>query len=265
MDPWINLTKYLSKQLINRTVTLILSNQNVNMAIKLTRTKHQSYTVSDKLRIISFAKQHGNCAAERELGVSESNVRLWRKSKENLEKTPRLKQSNRGKKAAWPELEVDLIKWITEKRNNGLTILPSLVRLKALNMTKHEKYGIPPGQFKAGNHWCQCFMKWNGISCTAASRWLWGENSSQTVQLSSACYCQQTNPLTFEMPPNRTICNSGEKTIKICTTGNEKNRITVLLACAGDRSKLRPMVIFNKHGVIAAQENSWMDGEIMKT
>lgn len=82
------------------------------------------------------------------------------------------------------------------------------------------------------------------------------------------------NPLTFEMPPNRTICNSGEKTIKICTTGNEKNCITVLLACAGDRSKLRPMVIFkrkalpkvaNKHGVIAAQENSWMDGEIMKT
>ena len=37
----------------------------------------------------------------------------------NLEKIPRLKRANRGKKAAWPELEVDLLEWITEKRNNG--------------------------------------------------------------------------------------------------------------------------------------------------
>ena len=61
------------------------------MATKLTTVKRQSYTVSDKLRIIQFAEQHGNRAAEREFGVSESNVRLWRKSKENLEKMPRLK------------------------------------------------------------------------------------------------------------------------------------------------------------------------------
>ena len=59
--------------------------QYFDMATKLTAGKRQSYTVSDKLRIIQFAEQNGNCAAEREFGVSESNVRLWRKSKENLE------------------------------------------------------------------------------------------------------------------------------------------------------------------------------------
>ena len=58
-------------------------------------------------------------------------------------------------------------------------------------------------------------------------------------------------------------------------TGYEKNHITVVLTCAGDGSKLRPMVIFkrktlrkvaNKHRVvIAAQENGWMDAEGMKT
>ena len=102
------------------------------MASKLTTAKRQSYTVSDKLRIIQFAEQNGNRAAEREFGVSESSVRLWRKSKENLEKMPRLnwlKRANRGKKAAWSELEIDLLAWITEKRNNGLAILPSLVLL----------------------------------------------------------------------------------------------------------------------------------------
>ena len=123
------------------------------MATKLTTVKRQSYTVSDKLRIIQFAEQHGNHAAKHEFGVSESNVRLWRKSKENLEKMPRLKRANRGKKAAWLELEVDLLAWITEKRNNGLAILPSIVRLKALELAKNKKYRIPERHFKADNHW----------------------------------------------------------------------------------------------------------------
>ena len=118
---------------------------NISMAMELTATKRQSYTVSDKLRIINFVEQHGNRAPEREFGVSKSNVRLWRKSKENLEKMPRLKRANRGKNAAWPGLETDLLGWITEKRNNGLAILPLLVRLKALEMAKDEKYRIPAG------------------------------------------------------------------------------------------------------------------------
>ena len=92
-----------------------LLHQNVNMATILTATTRQSYTVSEKLGIVNYAEQNGNCAAEREFGVSESNVRLWRKSKENLEKTPRLKRANRGKTTAWPELEVDLLSWITKR------------------------------------------------------------------------------------------------------------------------------------------------------
>ena len=36
---------------------------------------------------------------------------------------------------------------------------------------------------------------------------------------------------------------------KIVTTGNEKNHATVLLACAGDGSKLRSMVVFKRKTV----------------
>lgn len=85
-------------------------------------------------------------------------------SKENLENMPRLKRANHGKKAASPELEVNLLAWITEKRNNGLAILPYLVHLKALELVKDKKYNIPDKQFKAGNHWCQRFMKRNALS-----------------------------------------------------------------------------------------------------
>ena len=97
-------------------------------------TKRQSYTTSEKLKIIQFAEEHGNRAAQREFGIAESNVRLWRKSKENLQKMPRLQRADRGRKAAWPRLEQDLMAWITEKRNNGLAILPAMVRLKAFEI-----------------------------------------------------------------------------------------------------------------------------------
>ena len=81
-------------------------------------------------------------------------------------------------------------------------------------------------------------------------------------------------PLCFDMPQSRTINNVGEKTVKIRTTGNEKNHVTVVLACAADGSKLKPVVIFNRktlpklkntHGVVvSAQHKGWMDTERMK-
>ena len=51
------------KQLIEETTCEIVT--IAIMAMKLTTVKRQSYTVSDKLRIIQFAEQHGNRAAER--------------------------------------------------------------------------------------------------------------------------------------------------------------------------------------------------------
>jgi len=64
------------------------------------------------------------------------------------------------------------------------------------------------------------------------------------------------------------------RTVKIRTMGNEKNRVTVVLASCGDGFKVKLMVIFkrkivpkinNKHGVaVSAQEKGWMDLDQMK-
>jgi hypothetical protein len=45
--------------------------------------KNNSYTALYKLKVIRFAEQFGNRAAEREFGILESNVRYWRKQKED--------------------------------------------------------------------------------------------------------------------------------------------------------------------------------------
>lgn len=124
--------------------------------------KRQSSMRSEKLKIIQFAEAHGNRAAQREFG--ESSVRLWRTSKEKLQKMRRLQRADHGRKAAWPRLKQDLMAWITEKWNNGLAILQAMVRLKAFKISKDQKYEIPAGQLKASNHWCQRFMKRNGLS-----------------------------------------------------------------------------------------------------
>ena len=52
---------------------------------------------------------------KREFGIAESNVRLWRESKENLQKMPRLQRADHGRKAPWPRLEQDLMAWIMAK------------------------------------------------------------------------------------------------------------------------------------------------------
>jgi hypothetical protein len=71
--------------------------------------KNNSYTASYKLKVISFAEQFGNRAAEREFGILESNVRYWREQKEDQDlhkknphilRTPLLQRPNWKKKYA---------------------------------------------------------------------------------------------------------------------------------------------------------------------
>ena len=69
-----------------------------HMATKLTATKHRSYTLCEKLRIIEFGKQNGNRAADCQFGVCASNI-----TKKNLQKLPQLKRVIQGKKPASPE------------------------------------------------------------------------------------------------------------------------------------------------------------------
>lgn len=92
--------------------------------------------------------------------------------------------------------------------------------------------------------------------------------------LSSTWYCYGWNTNIWQ-PPNRTIYNTGEKASKIRTMGNKRNRVTVMLTCVGDGSKLKPTVIFkrrtipkfvNKHAVlIAVWEQGLKDTKGMKT
>ena len=80
-------------------------------------------------------------------------------------------------------------------------------------------------------------------------------------------------PVFFDMQGNTTGVTKGMKSILFRGTGNEKNRITGMLAVTADGGKLPPYVIlkrktipkesFPEGVVIRCQEKGWMTTELM--
>ena len=73
-------------------------------------SKRSSYSANFKLKVIQFAKEHGNKAAAREFGPPPTSamIRRWRTEEEELSKLPRMKRAARGKSATWLNLEANL-------------------------------------------------------------------------------------------------------------------------------------------------------------
>ena len=74
---------------------------------------------------------------------------------------------------------------------------------------------------------------------------------------------------------NSTVSEKEVKSVSILTTGHEKDRFTVMLACLGDGTKLLPYVIFKrktlpknanfpKEVIVRCQEKGWMDQGLLQ-
>ena len=53
-------------------------------------------------------------------------------------------------------------------------------------------------------------------------------------------------PLWMDMPGETTVAHTGERSIRIRTTGHVKGRFTVCLSAMADRKKLNPFVVFKE-------------------
>ena len=126
-----------------------------------TGKKRASYTAAYKLQVIEFAESKGNRAAARDFKISETNVRLWRKTKDVIKRQRKTaKAPGRGSKVHHPELEKQLIQYIHERVAQGHAVSMVEIRLKALHLTKELE---PDSTFKASTNWCYFFMKRHGL------------------------------------------------------------------------------------------------------
>ena len=77
----------------------------------------------------------------------------------------------------------------------------------------------------------------------------------------------------FDCPANRTVDETGTKTVSILTTVHEKMTFTCILACAANGDQLKPLIIFKRKTlpkgnfpsdvVVCANEKGWMNENIM--
>ena len=154
------------------------------------------------------------------------------------------------------------------------------------------KENDPNSTFKASPNWCFLFMKRNKISIrrrTTIAQRLPDAYQDSLIEYQRYILklrkCHQypdafianadQTPLTFDIPCTQTMAFKGEKTITLKSTGNEKNRFTVMLGAYGDGTKMPPYVIFKRktlpknvvwpEGVIVrTQEKKWMDANLTK-
>jgi predicted Holliday junction resolvase-like endonuclease len=116
-----------------------------------------SYSVAFKLNVITFAKEHGNMVDERHFGPpqTEKMIRTWRKQEEELLKLENNKHLCQAHAAKWPKLESEVKKWITDHRNNGISVSTKIIICKARRWVVTHNINDSVGT----EAWCYCFMK----------------------------------------------------------------------------------------------------------
>ncbi len=235
------------------------------------------------MTVVKYAEEHGKRAAARKFEVATSSVCLWCVQKNELEKMPRKKMARRGKAAAHPDIEKELVNYILESRSAGLAVATAVVRIKAKEIARQR--GIT--DFKASPGWCFRFLRRHNISIrrrTHISQKLPSDYDDKLLSFQK--FVIQTRkrlnpplhlignadqtPLTFDIPSNTTLNVKGASTVSVQTTGHEKSRFTVMLCCMADGTKLPPYIVFKRKtrpkGVtfpqgahVRFQEKGWMD------
>ncbi|GFV35830.1 pogo transposable element with KRAB domain [Trichonephila clavipes] len=236
-----------------------------------------------KLNAVEKANEVRNREAARFFNVDESNIRLWRRNKTNFENCDIRKRADRRGKPHWPELEPEINKWILKERDDGKAVSTVSIRMKARVIAREMNIV----NFSGGTTWCYRFMKRNNLVVQRSDRnYLMTGGKNLTTFLT---FCKQIIvennftedlifnmdevPLSFDIPPTRTVDVQGASFIPINTTGNERTSFTVVLCCAANGLKSPPMLIFKRKTLpkenfpkcveIRANENGWMNEQIM--
>ena len=251
--------------------------------------KRFSYSVQFKRKVAKVAEKIGNRHAGRKFDVNEANIRLWRKEIETLRKAKSSSRApGRGRKAELPDVEKELTSIVHERRQAGCAINTVELRIQALKIAKRLYPDIP---FKASAKWCYRFMKRNDISVRKRTsiaqrlpedyetkliefqRYVIKMRKRRRYKIGDIANADQT-PLTFDLPSTQTLDFKGADSVTIKSTGNEKNRFTVMLGAYGDGRKMPPYVIFKrktmpkvtwpKGVIVRCHPKGWMDEALTK-
>jgi hypothetical protein len=196
---------------------------------------------------------------------------------------------NRGASPKHLELETALVDWVKEIRKNQNAVSRTMIQMKAKALARQRLWQLTcPGveSFSFSNKWLDGFMVRNNFSnrrrTTIAQRLPEDFVETQQAFLAYIMYLRidynyplalianmDETPLSFDLPSNTTIDETGKKSISIRTTGHERTNFTVVLTCMADGTKLPPVIIFKLKNIprgnfpqkviIRANQTGWMN------
>ena len=225
-------------------------------AIKL---KRNSYSIEQKKVVVAYAKQHGRNKAAKHFNINGSMVGRWVKASLSwtTETNQKSKRVGSGRKAFYPEAEKKLYDWIIAQRKQGLAVTYAIIKIKMSNILEEPEmiflYGNVMEDFKTSNRWISAFMKRYKLAWRRRTR-ISQKLPPKTEELVNSfhrfvihlrikksfelhnIFNMDETPVWFDMAGNFTVNEKGEKTIYIRSTGNEKNRFTVVLTCAAGKN-----------------------------
>ena len=177
--------------------------------------------------------------------------------------------------------------YIEERREKGLCVSRALIRLEALRVADT----LQITDFKASDRWCTRFMKRHEYTLRAPTKvaqvlpQFWADKITEFQRFvirhrrrnDYRLMCignMDETPMYMDMLPRSTVHKKGAKSVVVKSTGHERSRYTVVLACMADGSKLPPMLIFKRKtmpkvkfpkGVLVhVNEKGWMDEDACK-
>ncbi|XP_077971911.1 uncharacterized protein LOC120338865 [Styela clava] len=115
----------------------------------------KSYTLEYKIEVITYAKKHGNRAAERKFNIDESMARLWRKKEDLFRASDKSRRSFRGSPGRYPILEEKVAEWTLSQKALRGTITGKEVKEKAVQISK--ELGIE--DFRGTTNWYYRFLR----------------------------------------------------------------------------------------------------------
>ena len=126
------------------------------------KVQRSSYSASEKLKILQYAKERGQRAATRSFSIDHSMISHWEKWKDKF-KTANGKNWHvgAGRKPQYPEAETNLKTWLIEFRKDGIAVTPKMVKIYMKEiLIKDFAHIYPNGEnFLASERWFYSFLK----------------------------------------------------------------------------------------------------------
>lgn len=213
------------------------------------KIKRASYTAEFKLQVIRKAEETGNRKAGRLFGISETNVRIWRKNKEVLLKTDKNRRANRGKIASWQYLEEALFQWLVHNRDSKTRISMTDILEKSRSLADE----MDVKNFGGKKQWCLRFLQRKNLRLCDGI--IYDENIPADWEEKAKSFLQKLEEAIVKF--HYGICDiiaMGEVCMCIdyfksaspnCSTvSKSKLSFSIVLACSADGVKLKPLIIF---------------------